>query len=391
MQEFKFNPEDGLKNVIQFVDEPLDPRSDIQGMFDQIKDYLNNNGVYADVNASIGVLRQAIINGNFDIWQRGTSITNPANGFLADRWGIAYSADGGVFPTSIAHGRIIVNDVPSSYYAYRITTNGAGSGFGANLNYCIYERIENGTRLLGGANNKITISFYARSSIANKKLGISVSQRYGTGGSPSANDGLGGQVINLTSAWTKYTLTVNTSTLIGKTFGTNNDDYIQIRFDVAWGTTYGATLGLSGSSDFVGSGYIDIAQVQICAGDVALPFQPKKIFEEIKESERSFEKSYALDVVPGTASSTNGLCAMYISGSVPNGAGLAYVPFKTRKRTTPTVKVYAYDGTADKVNIAGGNIAVNITAGETGFYVVNNSGGAVSGSLLFHFTAEIEL
>jgi hypothetical protein len=57
---------------------------------------VGNNGetLVADSSTSTGLRYQAtmaagknaIINGNFDIWQRGTSIVNPVNQYTADRW-----------------------------------------------------------------------------------------------------------------------------------------------------------------------------------------------------------------------------------------------------------------------------------------------------------------
>lgn len=52
-------------------------------------------------SGSSSLFQQAIINGNFDVWQRGTSLTNPASGaFLADRWAYVVSADSGTLVIS---------------------------------------------------------------------------------------------------------------------------------------------------------------------------------------------------------------------------------------------------------------------------------------------------
>ena len=56
---------------------------------------VGNNGdtLLADSSTSTGLrynpqnaLANPVINGGFDIWQRGTSILNPANSYTADRW-----------------------------------------------------------------------------------------------------------------------------------------------------------------------------------------------------------------------------------------------------------------------------------------------------------------
>ena len=249
--------------------------------------------VYLDTNptatglADLGMSRQAIMNGNFDIWQRGTTVTNSTGAYLADRWLIQYS-NSGTLPTTIINSRQLQTsgDLYGSNYFYRIAPNGAGSGFGVNDYYQIRQAIENGVRNLCGASKTLTLSLYARSSIAGKKLSLEGLQYYGTGGSPSATEFWTGSRVTLTSSWAKYTVTFTTNTLVGKTFGTNNDDYIQINLAVMEGTTNAAAYGISGAETFVGSGNIDIAQVQLCSGDVALPFQPKSYGEELADCQR---------------------------------------------------------------------------------------------------------
>jgi hypothetical protein len=249
----------------------------------------------ADANFTYyGMARQAIINGNFDVWQRGTTTTNPANGaYIADRWRIPYAITG-TAPTSIIHSRqtLTPGELANSYYFYRVNPNGAGSGYGLNDGYVVAQTIEGGTKLLCGSGKTVTLSFYARSSISGKKLGVYGYQYYGSGGTPSTGENLTGATWTLSSTWTKYTCTLSANTLTGKTFGTNNDDFLQIAFVYAWGTgAYATAINSAGVGEtFRGSGNIDITQIQLCAGDIALPFQPKSYDEEYRACLRYFEK-----------------------------------------------------------------------------------------------------
>src|SRR5690242_1900261 len=151
--------------------------------------------------------RQAIINGNFDIWQRGTSFVNPSGGYTADRFAVDIGA-GGTLPTTLTHSQLQLTsgELDGSFYAYRLTTDGAGSGFTGGAHYFLQQFVENGTRFLCGAGKSVTVSFYARSSIANEKLGLSPAQFYGSGGSPSpAEVDLPGTNFTLSSSWKRYT------------------------------------------------------------------------------------------------------------------------------------------------------------------------------------------
>jgi len=294
-----------------------------------IKSYTDNYGNFTSL------ARQAIINGNFDVWQRGTSFTNIASGtYTTDRFSCLI-ANSGTLPTSLVHARTLQTpgDLLGSKYYYRITTNGAGSGFGVSDYYTLYQAIENGTSKLCGNEKTVTVSFYARSSIANKKLGVSLQQSYGTGGSPSSVEQDGGATITLSTTWTKYTKTFTTTTLAGKTFGTDNNDSLNLFFFHMWGTTTGTTFGLTGSETFVGAGDIDIAQVQLNAGSVALPFQPKSFEEELRACQRY---CYAI-----TTTTNNGAVGFGFANQTTSARIQAFTP--TVMRIVPTLTATAGD------------------------------------------------
>ena len=243
---------------------------------------------YAD-NISYGMARQAIMNGNFEVTSRATilgtsaSIANTTNLYIMDRWKDYCDQNGGTLPTLTRSQQALTpGDILGSKFFTRLSTNGAGTSLGVNSIGLMVEDVENGTSKLCGLNKTVTISFWARSSISNKRIAPTLLQNYGSGGSPSSSEPILGTPITLTSNWTKYTATFTTNTLVGKTFGTNGDDFLELRFVYMWGTTWGnANVQTSVTAEtFVGSGNIDIAQVQLCSGNVVLPFQPRSMPEE---------------------------------------------------------------------------------------------------------------
>jgi hypothetical protein len=276
-----------------------------------------STGCAVDANAdsnitSNSLYRQALINGNFDVWQRGVTATNPASATYptADRWRIAISTGtGGVLPSNVVHSRqtLTAGDLYGSYYFLRVAPDGAGT---VGYRYYYSHFIENGTRFLCGNGKKVTVSFWARSSIANKKLATNLWQAYGTGGSPTSVEVINGTPFSLTSSWAKYTHTFTTNTLASKTFGTANDDYLSLNLSYAWDDTTKGVWGASAEEGFGGSGTIDIAQVQLCAGDVALPFMPKSFAEELRACQRYCfvpdTSQVSSTIAAGTAYSTTG-------------------------------------------------------------------------------------
>jgi len=274
-----------------------------------------------------GMGRQAIINGNFDVWQRGTSGTGVGGGVTtADRWQMYATADGGTLPT-ITQSRqtLTAGDLLNSFYHFRIAPDGAGSSLGNATIGETYNKIEYGTRNLCGNGKKVTVSFWARASVAGKKLGVMLEQSYGSGGSPTATEVINGTNFTLTSSWAKYTYTFTTNTLAGKTFGTANDDSLILEFWYAWGSTFQSRFGAGSAENFGGSGTIDIAQVQLCAGDVALPFMPKSYNQELLDCYR-----YYYRITSQTAYSIFGV------GNVTGaGGGTFQVKFPVTMRLKP--------------------------------------------------------
>ncbi len=261
---------------------------------------VGNNGqiIVADDNLTNGLgykdpaFRNWVINGNMEVSQRGTSFTNPiGNSYTIDRYRVTSAADGGVLPNIVYSQQIITpGELDKSKYFYRINVDGSGSSFGDNSYSIVRQYIENGCALLCGNNKKITISFDARSSIVNKKIGVCASQFYGSGGTPSTTEVLIGNHWTLSSSWETYQYTINTNTLEGKTFGTDNNDYILLFFFIQWGSNFAERNGDTVAETFVGAGNIDIAQVALYAGDVAYPFEPIPFDMELQRCMRFCQK-----------------------------------------------------------------------------------------------------
>ena len=100
--------------------------------------------------------RNKIINGNFDIWQRGTSVTGVTSGqFVADRFKtLIFGSTADVSRQSFTLGQTDVPNEPT-YYHRTVVTSVAGSA-----NYCqLQQRIES-VRTLAG--QTATLSFWAK-------------------------------------------------------------------------------------------------------------------------------------------------------------------------------------------------------------------------------------
>jgi hypothetical protein len=217
----------------------------------------------------VSLQQQALINGNFDVWQRGTSFSTPAgNAYTADRWKVTYDGTIGTFSVSqqtFAVGQSSVPNNPKYYLEWNQTAAGSGSTFRG-----ISQRIE-GVRLFAG--QKCTLSFWAKADAA-RAISTTLRQNFGSGGSPSSVVDTNSSSLNLTTSWQKFIYTFTLPSISGKTMGTNGDDNLELFFFVPVNVVM----------------TIDIAQVQLNAGDQALPFQPKSYAEELHFSRRYFQQ-----------------------------------------------------------------------------------------------------
>ena len=217
--------------------------------------------------------RNAFINGNFDIWQRGTSFT--ASGYSADRWitgffGSTVTATRQPF----ALGQTAVPNEPT-YFCRTVVSSVAGA---ANYS-AIVQRIE-GVRTFAG--QQVTLSFWAKVD-ATKNIAASFQQSFGSGGSPSAAvDNIGVTKVSIGTSWQKVTVTATMPSISGKTLGTDNNDTLDLVIWFDAGSIYNDRTDTLGQQ----SGTFEIAQVQLERGPVATPFERRSYGQELALCQR---------------------------------------------------------------------------------------------------------
>lgn len=299
-----------------------------------------------------GMDRNAIVNGNFSEWNQGTSLALTADAavnFLADHWQFSASANGGTLPTLTQSRQTLdIANIENGLYNWRITTSGAGTSLGTSHFGFLEQRVERAPSYLSNLGRRMTLSFLARSDISNKKLGVFATHVYGTGGSPSSSDLITGTNWTLTAWWKRYTYTFDMPDITGKTFGTNNDDFVLVRFYFAWGSAIQSRVGASGGETWVGAGYVDIAQVQWYQESEELPFMAEKLVQTSMEVKRY---SYVVNSVSTTE-------AVGYGNAVSTTVAYIAIPLPTEMRAVPTLTATAGDWQLDD----GINTPVDVTA-----------------------------
>jgi hypothetical protein len=217
------------------------------GTFDNLAAGSNGETIVADSSTSTGLRynpnymagKNFVINGGFDIWQRGTSFntTNGGNAYNADRW-TYYGGGTGTITQSTA----LLRD--GAQFALRFTSTSATG------NIDLYQLMEtsNTVQLQG---KTITVSFYVAGT-AGKTAQVTL------GSSTVDNDGLFGTYTSLTASGTSSLTT------------TGSYQRITAQFTIP-STARTLRLGL-GHSALASTEFISWAQVQLEVGSTATNF-----------------------------------------------------------------------------------------------------------------------
>lgn len=190
--------------------------------------------------------KNLIINGNFDVWQRGTSGFTGSE-YIADRWRQNLSgATATSSQQSFTIGQTSVPNNPEYYVNMNCTTGNNNAG--------LQQRIEDPKRL---SNTTITISFWAKgTNPGGGSFDLDVFAYDGSGFHFPTNRQ---QPFTVTSSWQKFVKSVTLSDLSGSTV--TSSGYTLIGFSQPNGDTGTAAWSL------------DLAQVQVELGEQATPFE----------------------------------------------------------------------------------------------------------------------
>jgi len=250
--------------------------------------------------------KNKVINGDFGVWQRGTSITlgsgalstYGADRFIFEAYGSSTAAT--VTRQTFTPGIAPVAGYEGQFFA-RLTN------FASATAWQIRHRIENVQTFAG---QTVTFSFWAKASTAITVDEVQAIQNFGSGGSTSVTTSAGG--ISLTTSWTRFTKTISVPSISGKTIGTSG--YLEFTFYQGSGATNSST--------------IDTWGWQVEAGSTVTAFQTAT---GTLQGELSACQRYYYLHASGTALSIGN--AGYYSATQVNGI----LSFPVTMRTAPTL------------------------------------------------------
>ena len=305
----------------------------------------------ANSGAELG-MRNRIINGAMTIDQRnaGTAVTinTTSNTYVMDRWRCRGESSDGVYTCQQ------VSDAPAGFKnSSKITVTTADASVDVGKVYGFQQWIE-GFNIAdldwGTANAKpITISFWVRSSIT------------GTFGGGVTNGSLNRSypftyTISAANTWEQKSVTITGDT--SGTWASTNTAALRLNYNIGAGSENIGTAGAWNSdNDFSATGAVDlintlnatwfITGVQLEVGSTATSFDYRPYGTEFQLCQRYYEKSYNVDVAPGTNTGAGDsfLPLLYANASVLDYGGNCY--FKVSKRANPTIAYWKEEGTSN--------------------------------------------
>jgi hypothetical protein len=191
--------------------------------------------------------KNKVINGDFGVWQRGTTFSNPASGsYFADRWKAEWSGTPTTY--SFTQQTFTPGTAPVAGYEGQFFFRSTITTVGTLGDIDIKQAIEN-VRTFAG--QTVTLSFWAKSDTSRTSI-VYLAQVFGSGGSTTVITATPN--LNTTSSWQRFSFTLDLASISGKTIGTNSALHINIRQATASGSV------------------LDLWGVQLEAGSVATPF-----------------------------------------------------------------------------------------------------------------------
>ena len=319
-------------------------------------------------NANYAAGKNTILNGDFNIWQRGTSFSITSNAaYTADRW-VFDTGGSGVVTVSRQAFTAGQTDVPGNP-TYFLQAAFSTSGSSASM---LQQRIENVATFAGQA---VTYSMWAKVSSGTAAFGFQYVQDFGSGGSSAVSGYLGS--FTLTTSWQRISASVTLPSISGKTIGTNSNLVMRISPMTSGTVTY------------------SFANAQLEAGSVATAFQTATgtIQGELAACQRYYYvHSRNENWANGQASSTSGVTApillpieMRVAPTItlaPTGASSGNINFLSSSLNFPstTGAISATSITKNGFQIVGSGFTSSFTAGNSSLVYSNGTNNVYTAS-----------
>mgnify|MGYP003314990499 CR=1 FL=1 len=219
--------------------------------------------------------RNLLINGGFDVWQRGTTFsseTTSAHYYTADRW-MVYRSSNSYTSTTRESFNVGQSEVPGNPSHFLRLSNVPD----ADTTWLeIAQHVEDATQF---SDKWVTLSFWMRANQPqeNNEDYWSFQYFFGSGGSPSSSYQVAmTPKFDIDTTWRYYEFPVYLADIQGKTLGTDGKHTSSLKVQLLRDSAVGADT------------YYDIANMQLEFGRGATPFEKRSYGEELALCQRYY-------------------------------------------------------------------------------------------------------
>lgn len=320
--------------------------------------------------------RNRLINGSMDVAQRGTSFAGQ-DGYALDRWYCNRNGGGAGVTFSQAYGAF---STKKNWMSVQRT-----AGNTSTQPAVAYQAIEGiNCRDLAGQTVSFSFLLGSGSTLSSTSSNVTAVIAYQTGGTD----------IGPTGAWTsavttQFSVPSNSSPTRYSTQASIPSTATQIEVWITF-----AFSGTAGADD-----RYYVTDVQLENGSVATSFERRSFGAEVQLCQRYFEKSYPIDVAPGTNTGDANASIMNVAINGSDFYTYGTLRFQQTKRAIPTVTIYnpvtgqsgGFRGVSDATNNAATSTVGFV--GHSGIGRVGAASANMTGTYVYayHYTASAEL
>ena len=377
---------------------------------------LTLHGTVAD-NTAVLDRRSAkpiIINGDMAVAQRGTSFTSQTGvAYHLDRYEVSgYNMGDGVYRVDQSTNVPAGQGFSKSCKVYCTTADASQD---ANNQFYFQTQLEGtDTSLLNyfvASPDTITLAFWVRS---NRTGTHSLALKLSDNGSVENNTAtrIYHKLYTISSAntWEKIVCAIPLDSSTSETKVTGTGFAVAVQFWMGAGTNRdgaaaeswidnGNSTTASANEDMLASTsndwYITGLQMEVGEFDAnsIAPFQHESFGDSLLRCQRYYEKTNAATEAPNATDGAVGSNWAMLTATDSSTLVLPMIQWKVDKRASPTMVIYATDGTSGSVNVQGTNRTVSSThVGETNFGRMNVASGGTAGNYAtFMYEAKAEL
>lgn len=287
----------------------------------------------------VGAYKNRIRNGDFSVAQRGRAAFT-AVGMTLDGWRQNFS--GGTLSTTG-----VVNTLGNPAHA-----DGAKYGMQAVIasqaaagDFVLFEHRIEGVETLAG--KQVTLSFKAKASTGTPKIGVEVTQFFGSTGAPSASVNTVVSAVTISTTEAGYSVTFTVPSITGKTLGTDGNDYLAINLWLSSGSTNAARASNVGFQNITFTLY----DVQLETGSIATAFERLPQQVQLAWNQRYFWRFVAGSV----GNMASGFCHSATASQY-------HVMIPTTMRAVPAVSLFGSASNWQVDIAAGGGSQIACTA-----------------------------